>query len=309
MTTAWLLTTLPLLRRSGFSSPTRRAMCILCVSPPLPQRFLPDTDALASVEQPINQTMHFTRSETFPPEGPASVTTTQTVSTTKPARPQPEGLRARYTPLGVPSPKPTITAPISAKSKAVAKVAEQTAAASSPSKKKRKHRDDGEDGPTTATVSTPVQKNSGATGKKNTPAENSIKKQKTDNEAPRKVTPIPPPRPGPSGGSQPNSALSASSQPAPRSRRSMSPGVGLPATQVPSSKQTPVPIPRLPSHPSVDRSSGAEETAKERKKAEKKAEKERKKAEKEATKATSHTAAKVTQVAPPRFDARGRPLP
>lgn len=253
--------------------------------------------------------MHFTRSETFPPEGPASVTTTQTVSTTKPARPQPEGLRARYTPLGVPSPKPTITAPVLAKSKAVTKVAEQDVAATSPSKaspskKKRKHRDDGEDGPA-ATVSTPAQKNSGAVGKKNTPAEKSAKKQKTNNEAARKETPILPPLPSHGGESRPNSVASASSQPAPRSRTSISPGVGLPATQIPSAKKTPIPIPTLPIYPSAGPSSGSEETAKERKKAEKKVEKERKRAEKGASKAAEKTAAKVTQVPTPQYDARG----
>lgn len=280
-------------------------MCILCVSTPPCLHGCPfDADALAPVEQPINQTMHFTRSETFPPEGPASVTTTQTVSTTKPARPQPEGLRARYTPLGVPSPKPTITAPIPAKSKAVTKVAEQTVAASSPSKNKRKHRDDGEDGPA-ATASTPVHKKSGASGKKNAPAENSTKKQKTDNEASRKVTPIPPPRPGHGGGSRSTPIVSAS-QPAPRSRMSMSPGVGLPATQVTSAKQTP--IPTLLSHHSADQSIHSEKMDKERKKAEKKAEKNRKRTEKEASKTVAHTAAKVTQVLPPQFDSRGVPL-
>lgn len=262
--------------------------------------------------------MHFTRSETFPPEGPASVVTTQTISTTKPVRPQPEGLRARYTPLGVPSPKPTINAPVSAKNKAVAKAAEQDAAvASTPkaSKKKRKHRDDdGEDGPA-ATVSTPVQKDAAATGnKKNTPAEKSAKKQKTGDKAPpRKETPVLPPVPGSRSNSISIASASSSSQPAPWSRTSLSPGVALPATQIPTAKRTPVPIPTLPSYSSAGASgqSSPSEAPKDGKKAKKTkaGKKGSKKVDKETLEAASQTApAKHTPILPPRFDDRGRPL-
>lgn len=269
--------------------------------------------SLAPVEHPVNQTMHFTRSETFPPEGPASVVTTQTISTTKPARPQPEGLRARYTPLGVPSPKPTINAPASAKQKAVAKAAEPDAAvASTPkaSKKKRKHRDDdGEDGPA-ATVSTPVQKDAAATStKKNTPAEKSAKKQKTGDKAPRKETPVLPPILG----SRSNSMASAysNSQPAPRSRTSLSPGAALPATQIPTAKRTHVPIPTLRSYSSAGASgrSTPSEAPEDGKKARKTEKKERKKVEKKTLDAAPRPApAKNTPILPPRFDGRGRPL-
>ncbi|KAF3763661.1 hypothetical protein M406DRAFT_223179, partial [Cryphonectria parasitica EP155] len=138
------------------------------------------------LERPVQQTIHFTRSETFPPGGPASVTTTQTVATTKQARPQPEGLRARYTPLGVPAPKPSIAAPAPTKKAQAKAAAQESGTPSTSSKKKRKHRDDGEDGPTaTASITTP--------SKKNNPAEKSNKKQKTssDNNTARKVTPVP----------------------------------------------------------------------------------------------------------------------
>lgn len=219
----------------------------------LPEVLHPDADTSSPVERPVNQTMHFTRSETFPPEGPASlITTTQTVSTTKPARPQPEGLRARFTPVGVPSPKPTITPVNPPKAKAVASSAAQDSSIDSTpkagsSKKKRKHRDDGEDGPAATLISTPVfQKDapsssaavpSGGT-KKNTPAEKSAKKQKTGNRAaPRKETPVPVPSIGYSSGSgsRSNSFVGgvSASQPVARSRSSLSPGATLPATQVP----------------------------------------------------------------------------
>ncbi|KAI3401110.1 hypothetical protein diail_256 [Diaporthe ilicicola] len=204
--------------------------------------------------RPVNQTMHFTRSETFPPEGPASVTTTQTISkTTRPARPQPEGLRARYTPLGVPASKPTLT-PIagSQKNKSLSNVAaKEEAAISTPkssSKKKRKH--DGENGP----AATPANKDSS----KSASAEKSAKKQKTnrdhehtvDRQPSRRETPVPLP-PHFSAGSSPSPSLSSSragpaapsaTQPAPVARRSASPGARLPSTQLPP-KQTPIPIP------------------------------------------------------------------
>ncbi|KAL2274309.1 hypothetical protein FJTKL_03299 [Diaporthe vaccinii] len=94
--------------------------------------------------RPVDQTMHFTRSETFLPEGPASVTTTQTVSkTTRPARPQPEGLRARYTPLGVPASKKPLAPIAGSEDNPVTNVTAQEATAistpKSSSKKKRKH--------------------------------------------------------------------------------------------------------------------------------------------------------------------------
>lgn len=184
--------------------------------------------------------MHFTRSETFPPEGPAILTTTQTVSTTKPARPQPEGLRARFTPVGVPSPKPTITPIVPPKNKAVVSSAAQDNISSSStpkgsSKKKRKHRDDGEDGPTAAFISTPVSNketsNAVPSGgiKKNPPAEKSAKKQKIGNgQTLGKQTPVPVPSTG-------YSSVISASQPIDRSqsRSSLSPGATLPATQVP----------------------------------------------------------------------------
>lgn len=199
--------------------------------------------------------MHFTRSETFIPDTPSSVTTTQTVSkTTRPARPQPEGLRARYTPLGVPASKKTMNPPASPeKKKSVANVAAQEAAAvstpkSSP-KKKRKH--DGENGP----VATPATKESS----KSASAEKSAKKQKTSNRndehaadgpADRKETPVPlPPHLGAGSSSGTNSsrpkaasAVPPATQPPPVSKRSASPGGRLPSTQLPP-KQTPIPIP------------------------------------------------------------------
>lgn len=192
--------------------------------------------------------MHFTRSETFPPEGPVSVTTTQTISkTTRPARPQPEGLRARYTPLGVPASKKSLT-PIagSQKNEPIANVAAQEAAAirtpKSSSKKKRKH--DGENGP----AATPANKDSS----KSASAEKSAKKQKTNRDrertvdglASRKETPVPlPPHFSANSSSSPRAGTAAPSatQPAPV-RRSASPGTRIPSTQFPA-KETPIPIP------------------------------------------------------------------
>ena len=198
--------------------------------------------------------MHFTRSETFPPEGPASVTTTQTVSkTTRASRPQPEGLRARYTPLGVPASKKALAPNASSENKSVANVAAQEVAAistpKSSSKKKRKH--DGENGP----EATPAIKDSS----KSASAEKSAKKQKTirddehtaDGQAGRKETPVPLPPYRSSVGSSSStnfsvpraaSAAPPATQPTPVHRRSASPGARLPSTQLPS-KQTPVPIP------------------------------------------------------------------
>lgn len=217
------------------------------------------------------------------------MTTTQTISTakTKAPRPQPEGLRARYTPLGVPSPKPTITASTPAKNKAVGKVAEQdkpgaSPSKASPSKKKRKHRDDGEDG-STANISTPVQKKLSQASKFEIPAEKSAKKQKTANEEARKVTPIPPPQLGRGTGPRSSEPVPASSRPAKRSRASRSPGADLPATQPSTVKQTPIPVPVLPSWSAA----GPEETADDRKKAEKAAKKAKKAEEKAAKKAAS----------------------
>lgn len=270
-----------------------------------PIDFRPVADVLVPVERPVNQTMHFTRSETFPPGGPASMTTTQTVSTTKPARPQPEGLRARYTPLGVPSPKPTITAP--SKNKAIASVAAKdgtvtSTPSKSSSKKKRKHRDDGEDGPD-ASAFTPVQKDSAAPGSKTIPAEKTTKKQKTNTDTPRKETPIVPPQMF-NASSRSNSMVSAS-QPVARSRTSMSPGAALPVTQAPSTKRTPILPPTIPKPTGTGQSS----PVKEREKQMKKLDKERKKAEKEATKSPKKTIPKkMTQVLPPQFDSRGQPL-
>ncbi|KAK7736395.1 hypothetical protein SLS63_003373 [Diaporthe eres] len=203
--------------------------------------------------RPVDQTMHFTRSETFLPEGPASVTTTQTVSkTTRPARPQPEGLRARYTPLGVPASKKPLAPIAGSEDNPVANVAAQEATAistpKSSSKKKRKH--DGENGP----VATPATKDPS----KSASAEKSVKKQKiirdhehtADGQAGRKETPIPlPPLLGVGSSSVTNSsrqratsAAPTATQPTPVHRQSDSPGGRLSSTQVPS-KQTPIPIP------------------------------------------------------------------
>lgn len=262
------------------------------------------------VERPVNQTMHFTRSETFGPEGPSSVITTQTISTTKPARPQPEGLRARYTPIGVPAPKPAITLP----NKAVANVASQDASTSTPSKssskKKRKHTEDGEDGSVATAISTPIpipKKDNANPNNKNIPAEKSAKKQKTNrNSTPKRETPVPLPMPYmSSGGNSANSgpkftSFTTSSAP-PRARMSASPGAALPVTQVPV-KLTPVPVPNLPKStsfstayssdgPSASQHSGnsksmttaaaAKKAERERKKVEQEAEKEAKRMERE----------------------------
>lgn len=237
--------------------------------------------------------MHFTRSETFPPGGPASVTTTQTVSTTKPARPQPEGLRTRYTPLGVPSQKPTIMEPVSSKNKATAAAVTDTPGKSS--KKKRKHRDDGENGP--ATTITPARKEP-SSGEKNITAEKSTKKQKTSNQTdrvgtPRRETPVPLP-PQINGGYR-SSSNPPATQPAPRSRSSMSPGVSLPATRIPA-KQTPVPLPPM-LLPHVIGLNSSSHSSSEKKKEQGRLANQKEKASK---------TPKVTQVLPPQFDKMGR---
>lgn len=283
--------------------------------------------SLYVVERPVNQTMHFTRSETFGPEGPSSVVTTQTISTTKPARPQPEGLRARYTPIGVPAPTPAITLP----NKAVTNVASQDASTSTPSKssskKKRKHTDDGEDGSVATAISTPIpvpKKDNANPNNKNNPAEKSAKKQKTNrNSTPKRETPVPLPMPYMSSdGNSANSGpkfTSFTSSATPRARMSASPGAALPVTQVPV-KLTPVPVPSLPiatsfstayssDGPSASQYSGsgkstvtaaaAKKAERERKKAEQEAEKEAKRLERERKKAEKEQkkAGKVAAVA------------
>lgn len=305
------------------------------------QFYVPDfhcmTDHLL-VGRPVNQTMHFTRSETFPPEGTASVTTTQTVSkTTRPARPQPEGLRARYTPLGVPAskqPLPAIASP--EKNKSVANVAAQEAATistpRSSSKKKRKH--DGENGP----AATPAHKDSS----KSASAEKSAKKQKTnrdhehvtDGQASQKETPVPLP-PHFNASSNPSTNLSSpragsaapsATQPGPVSRRSASPGARLPSTQL-SAKQTPVPIPvpiklsSASSLPDMKASEGKERKEKKKSKAnlpsvdkvaarfgEMAAARSTEKSEKSPEK-RPRTPKKNTPILPPRHDSKGRPTP
>lgn len=286
------------------------------------------------VGRPVDKTMHFTRSETFLPEGSASVTTTQTVSkTTRPARPQPEGLRARYTPLGVPASKKAL-APIagSEEDKSVANVVAQEATAistpKSSSKKKRKH--DGENGP----VETPATKDSS----KSASAEKSAKKQKVtrdhehtaDGQAGRKETPVPlPPHLGVGSSSGANSsgpraasAVPPATQPAPVHRRSDSPGGRLASTQLPS-KQTPIPIPMpakassVVSTPDSKAREGKERKEKKRNKshlgvdreaerlgeidAAKSPEKSAKSPEKSA-----RTPKKNTPILPPRHDSRGK---
>lgn len=286
------------------------------------------------VGRPVDQTMHFTRSETFLPEGPASVTTTQTVSkTTRPARPQPEGLRARYTPLGVPASKKPLTPIAGSDDKSVADVAAQEATAistpKSSSRKKRKH--DGENGP----VATPATTDSS----KSTSAEKSVKKQKiirdhehtADGQASRKETPVPlPPHlsVGSSSGTNPSgprgaSAVPPATQPAPVHRRSDSPGGRLASTQLPS-KQTPIPIPvpvkasSAVSTPDAKAREGKERKEKKRSKshlssvdrvaegfgevdATRSPEKSAKSPEKSA-----RTPKKNTPILPPRHDSRGR---
>jgi hypothetical protein len=245
--------TLRLHRPSGSSSPTQRGTSTQSVSNDFYESVLHVTNH-GLVGRPVDQTMHFTRSETFIPDTPSSVTTTQTVSkTTRPARPQPEGLRARYTPLGVPASKKNLNPPASPEKKSVANVAAQEAAAlstpKSSSKKKRKH--DGENGP----VATPATKEHS----KSASAEKPAKKQKTSSRndekaaqgpSSRKETPVPlPPHlpVGSSSGSSPSrlgpaSAVSPATQPHPVSKRSASSGRHLPSTQIPF-KQTPVPVP------------------------------------------------------------------
>lgn len=279
--------------------------------------------------------MHFTRSETFLPEGPASVTTTQTVSkTTRPARPQPEGLRARYTPLGVPASKKALTPLPSSENQTIANAASQEASTiSTPksSKKKRKH--DGENGP----LATPATKDSS----KSASAEKSAKKQKiireheyiADEQLGRKETPVPlPPHlsVGSSSGSKFSSPRAASAvppatQPAPVHRRSDSPGGRLPSTQLPS-KQTPIPIPvpikpsSIVSTPDVKAWEGKERKEKKRSKSQlpsvermtepigemaaaNSPEKSVKSPEKKA-----RTPKKNTPILPPRHDSKGKPI-
>lgn len=286
------------------------------------------------VGRSVDQTLHFTRSETFLPEGPASVTTTQTVSkTTRPARPQPEGLRARYTPLGVPASKKTLTPlPSSEEIKTLA-TSQEASAISTPksSKKKRKH--DGENGP----LATPATKDSS----KSASAEKSAKKQKiirehehiADEQLGRKETPVPLPphlNVGSSSGSKFSSPRAASAvppatQPAPVHRRSDSPGGRLPSTQLPS-KQTPIPIPvpftagSIVSTPDVKVREGKERKEKKRSKSQlpgvdkvaepvgemaaaNSPEKSAKSPEKKA-----RTPKKNTPILPPRHDSRRKPI-
>lgn len=271
--------------------------------------------------------MHFTRSETFLPEGPASVTTTQTVSkTTRPARPQPEGLRARYTPLGVPASKKALAPIAGSEDKPVANVAAQEATAistpKSSSKKKRKH--DGENGP----VATPATKDSS----KSASAEKSVKKQKiigdhehtADGQAGRKETPVPlPPLLGVGSSSGTNSsrqraasAVPPATQPTPVHRRSDSPGGGLPSAQLPS-KQTPIPIP-VPvkassaiSTPDAKAREGKERKEKKRSKShlhsvDKVAERSGEMVAAKSPEKSASTPKKNTPILPPRHDSRGK---
>lgn len=266
--------------------------------------------------------MHFTRSETFPADGPASIVTTKTIATTKPARPQPEGLKNRYTPLGVPSPKPTLAPPANSKKRNAA--AQETAATSS--KKKRKHGNDGENGPA-ATIPTHQME----TPSKNINAEKPAKKQKTSKtvqeKAPvaqpaHKETPVPLPLPpqanGVSSAKKPRATkakVPSASQPTPASRRSASPGAALPSTQVPV-KQTPIPIPiPFPKSAQVVDLTGsasasglASDTKKERKKGKKEESPKKAKQAKQPEKdsfdealANIRTPKKVTPILPPRF--------
>lgn len=276
------------------------------------------TDLLDIVERPVNQTMHFTRSETFPADGPASIVTTQTVATTKPARPQPEGLKARYTPLGVPSPKPTLAPPANSKKRNAA--SQETAATSS--KKKRKHANDGENGPA---ATTPTQKE---TPSKKTNAETPAKKQKTSKNVQEKApvaqsghketpVPLPPQVNGGASAKKPRATkpkappVPSASQPAPASRRSASPGAALPSTQIPA-KQTPVPIPfPKPAHVvDLTRPASSSDAKKERRK------RGRKEERPEATPARPEkgsfdealenirTPKRVTPIPPPRFGSK-----
>lgn len=278
------------------------------------------------VGRSVDQTVHFTRSETFLPEGPASVTTTQTVSkTTRPARPQPEGLRARYTPLGVPASKQTLAPLPSTENQTLANAASQEASTiSTPksSKKKRKH--DGENGP----LATPATKDSS----KSASAEKSAKKQKiireyehiADEQLGRKETPVPlPPHlsVGSSSGSKFSSPRAASAvppatQPAPVHRRSDSPGGRLPSTQLPS-KQTPIPIPvpvkasSTVSTPDVKARDGKERKEKKRSKSQlpsldKMAEPVGEMAAANSPDKKARTPKKNTPILPPRHDSRGK---
>lgn len=237
------------------------------------------------------------------------MTTTQTVVTTKPARPQPEGLRARYTPLGVANPKPTFTAPPPTQ-EAATSVAATPSVPEASSKKKRKHRDDGEDGPIATTFTTPNRKDT-PSGKKNPTAEKSAKKQKISNEAdqpsvPRQQTPVPVPTR--INGAYRSGSSAAATRPAPRSRSSASPGAGLPATQV-KVKQSPIPLPpilRTTSSAQLGTPSPSLAEDKKREQPVKKVKKEKKiKAEKDASPAIQ-TPRKMTQILLPKFDSKGR---
>lgn len=267
-------------------------------------------DNYFTVDRPVTQSMHITRSETFPPGGPVSVTTTQTISTQKPARPQPEGLRARYTPLGVSSPKPTITAPASTK-KAATGVAAATNVPEASSNKKRKHRDDGEDGPIAATFTTPNRKET-PSGKKNPTAEKSAKKQKTNNEidqasAPKHQTPVP--VPARINGAYRSGSIPPATQPA-RSRSSASPGAALPTTQIPI-KRSPIPLPPMLKATSSGQLASPKPSLlveKNRAQPVKKVKKEKKIKNENEDDADSaiKTPRKVSRILPPRFDKSGR---
>lgn len=239
------------------------------------------------------------------------MTSTQTVVTTKPARPQPEGLRARYTPLGVANPKPTITAPPPVQ-KAATSVAAALSVPGASSKKKRKHSDNGEDGPIATAVTTPTRKDT-PSGKKNPTAEKSAKKQKTRNKAdqpsvPRQQTPVPVPTR--INGAYRSGSSAPATQPAPRSRSSASPGAGLPATQV-KFKQSPIPLPPIPKTTSSGQLGTTRPSLAEDKKREQpvqKVKKEKKmKAEKDESPAIQ-TPRKMTKILPPQFDSQGRPI-
>lgn len=261
--------------------------------------------------------MHITRSETFGPGGASSVTTTQTVVTTKPARPQPEGLRARYTPLGVASPKPTFTIPPPTQKAATSVAAAPRVPEASP-KKKRKNRDDGEDGPIAAVTFTTPNRKDTPSGKKNPTAEKSAKKQKTSHEpdlpsVPKQQTPVPVPVPAQINGTYRSGSVASATQPAPRSRSSASPGAGLPATQV-KVRQSPVPLPAIlrttgsgqlgTPRPSLAEDKKPEQPAMKVKKEKKEKKSQAKKAD--ASAAAAQTPRKVTQILPPKFDSRGR---
>lgn len=308
-TTGWCSITLLLLLPTDFLYPARRAMSIHCVSMPyFAVRKGHIANIYFTVNRSVTHSMHITRSETHTPGGPVSVTTTQTITNTKPARPQPEGLRTRYTPLGVPSPKPTITAPASSE-KAATSVAPATGLPEASPNKKRKHREDGEDGPIAATFTTPVRKET-PSGKKNPTAEKSAKKQKTNRKenqasAPRNQTPVP--VPAQINGAYRSSSIPPATQPA-RSRSSASPGLALPTTQVPI-KRSPIPLPAMLKATSSGQLGSPQPSLLVEKRGTqpvKKVKKEKKiKVEDDAETATK-TPRKVTQILPPQFDKSGR---